>query len=553
MKNFLRDQVLNTCRHILSEINRDPATDTLGCCDRRYWAWKLTDFPEATFQRNVFPLTWYADQMEAQQYKKSIFRTIISGLLYAMQIQHRDGSFDQAYPNEHSYGATGFLLPALLSAYQKAQKYCREDEKAAILSGLQKSAKHLLRYEEQHEFISNHLAGAALGLFLAGSLFGKDEYIKVAEKIVGRIISHQSDEGWFEEYGGADPGYQTLCMYYLARIYQISPDERLRQSLESSLDFLKYFVHPDGSFGGEYGSRRTEIYYPGGIALLSGEFAAAKSMHRYMIDAIENGKTITLLDIDMGNTAPLLSNYIAALEIPISSEIKRNNLPIDDAHFQNVFPEAGISIFASPKYYCVIGASNGGVIKLFSKERKSLVLDDCGLLGKTVDGKMVSSQITNTEYIFHLDEDTNTASFESPLFIIDTPLPNPLNFVLLRLLNLTLMRMRFINEWIKKILVRKLIRRDTKVTIKRKRCIQFADDKITISDEISKTGSIKLQSLSVGGKFSSIHMASARYFTPGQLDAISALKIDTEKFNGNSGITVTRTIDLREKEVENHP
>jgi len=46
MKISLSDQVNITCRHLLSEINRDPSSSTYGCFDRRYWAWKLTDFPE---------------------------------------------------------------------------------------------------------------------------------------------------------------------------------------------------------------------------------------------------------------------------------------------------------------------------------------------------------------------------------------------------------------------------------------------------------------------------------------------------------------------------
>ena len=25
---------------------------------------------------------------------------------------------------------------------------------------------------------------------------------------------HQSEEGWFKEYDGADPGYQTLCLLF---------------------------------------------------------------------------------------------------------------------------------------------------------------------------------------------------------------------------------------------------------------------------------------------------------------------------------------------------
>ena len=66
MKTTLRQQTLDKCRHLLSEINRDPSSNLRGCFDRRFWAWKLVDFPDATFQRNLAPLAWYDKQKEIE-------------------------------------------------------------------------------------------------------------------------------------------------------------------------------------------------------------------------------------------------------------------------------------------------------------------------------------------------------------------------------------------------------------------------------------------------------------------------------------------------------
>ena len=132
MEISIRDQALLGCRRLLNQLNRDPSTSTFGCFDRRYWAWKLIDFPEATFQRNIKPLCWFMDQPEAKSYRDTITENIKAGLLYALGIQHIDGSFDQAYPNEHSYGATAFLLPDLISAYETIKDKCSENEKKRI-------------------------------------------------------------------------------------------------------------------------------------------------------------------------------------------------------------------------------------------------------------------------------------------------------------------------------------------------------------------------------------------------------------------------------------
>ena len=207
-------------------------------------------------------------------------------------------------PYEASYGATAFLLPDLLDAYQAIKESCADVQQMTIEAMLFRASAFLNKHAELHGTISNHLAGAALALCKAGQFFDRPEFSRKSGEIVDYILAKQSPEGWYVEYGGADPGYQTLCMYYLAQVYRLVSDkaekEKLRTSLASSLDFLQYFIHPDGTFGGEYGSRRTEVYYPGGIALLSDEFPLAAAMSARMRTSIEGGSTVTLADIDMG-------------------------------------------------------------------------------------------------------------------------------------------------------------------------------------------------------------------------------------------------------------
>jgi len=532
---------MTTCRSLLSEINRDPATSTYGCLDRRFWAWKIADFPEATFQRNLLPLAWYANQHKKKKEKNSIRKVVASGLLYTFQIQHRDGSYDQAYPNERSYGATAFLLADLIQAYKNVRQSLETDDDEKILAGLQKSADFLYKRNEEHGVISNHLAGSALGLLLAGQLFGNQRYSDKAKEIVQSIVKSQSPEGWYPEYGGADPGYQTLCMYYLANIYQIFPESSLHDSLTKSLDFLKYFIHPDGSFGGEYGSRRTEIYYPGGIALLASESDTAITMNRLMLDSIESGNTVTLMDVDMGNTAPLLNNYIQVLEMQIQGQQSRTEkLPFQKDNDIKVFDTAGIAAISQKRYYCILGGSCGGVAKIFNKASSQIVMDDSGILGKTSTGKTISTQVNLPQNELSLGN--QTALIKSKFFIIDTPDPAPLKFLILRLLNLTLMNIKPVNEWIKKMLVGTLIKKQKPVRMERKRTIKFFPDQIQIDDEIIKHGKLILKNLRMGVKFSAIHMASARYFHPGNLKAIDESEIDVDQFNKKNRVEIQQTI-----------
>jgi hypothetical protein len=541
MKIPLETQVLSACRHLLSEVNRDPSSGTYGCFDRRYWAWKLTDFPEATFQRNLFAFAWLLRKKNSDFSRKIIEEVIKSSLFYAFKIQHQDGSFDQAYPNEHSYGAAGFLLSDLISAYQEIKSISSEPEIHLFETGLYKTATFLLKNSEKHCLISNHLAGAALGLFKAGTLFNECQFSVEGQALLDEILTNQSSEGWFPEYGGADPGYQTLCMHYLAQIYKLNSSDALRKALDSSLDFLTFFVHPDGTFGGEYGSRRTEIYYPGGIALLADEFPKAASLHQYMLSSIELKNTVTLTDVDMGNMAPLLSSSILILD----SAAKNDNtqvLPFQNDQLHKEFPQAGIVIRTDQAYYLILGASNGGVIKIFDKKSNQLVFDDCGALGITDKDRKISTQSTNLKNTLKYEKDL--IECDTNFYYINDTFPTPFNYLALRLMNLTFMRIHFLNEIIKKLMVNMLVKNITSMALNRKRYLKLNSSSIEIIDVFTNSGRLKLKSLIQGLKFTAIHMASARYYTPAQLDSQNPQILDHKELNLLGTIKVERLVDF---------
>jgi hypothetical protein len=54
----------------------------------------------------------------------------------------------------------------------------------------------------------------------------------------------------------------------------------------------------------------------------------------------------------------------------------------------------------------------------------------------------------------------------------------------------------------------------------------------------------------MGQKFSAIHMASARYFSPAQLDPAPAMELDCETLNLTGSVTQSLQIDLETGHVE---
>jgi hypothetical protein len=297
----------------------------------------------------------------------------------------------------------------------------------------------------------------------------------------------------------------------MAQAYKLRPDSELKDSLERSLNFLSWFIHPDGTFGGEYGSRRTSVYYPGGIALLAGEFPVAAAMTARMLDSISQGSTVTLSDVDFGNMAPLLQNYILASDSRMEKTAPTGyELPMELTNAEIDFTIAGLSIRGTKKYYSIIGISNGGVVKVFDKSSGQKIHDDAGYLARLNDGRFISTQMTVFDRMAAYSRES--IHLVSPFYQVLRSIPTPFQFTLLRLANITVMNSIWLGNLIKKVLVLMLIKGEKRFPIELDRTINFKETSVEIVDQISMQSKLILVSLECGMPFSSIHMASSRYF-----------------------------------------
>ena len=120
---MLRAQVDLAAARALGEQDASPHSVTSGCFDRRYWAWKLVDFPEATFQRLVFPLArLYRDSHSRYHGQPELLAAVRSGLACAGRLQHANGSFDQALGGEGVEMASDRLARHLHTSFELGER-----------------------------------------------------------------------------------------------------------------------------------------------------------------------------------------------------------------------------------------------------------------------------------------------------------------------------------------------------------------------------------------------------------------------------------------------
>ena len=141
--------------------------------------------------------------------------------------------------------------------------------------------------------------------------------------------------------------------------------------------------------------------------------------------------------MDMGNTAPLLNSYILTLDAERSGS-RSLTLPFQEPELNKDFPLSGLAVRSRKNYYLILGSSNGGVVKIFDKKNGAFVLNDCGVIGVSNKDEKVTTQSTQLSNPLRIGD--NELECESHFYPIKDTLPNPVNYLALRLMNLTLMR-----------------------------------------------------------------------------------------------------------------
>ena len=252
-------------------------------------------------------------------------------------------------------------------------------QRSRLESAFARAGAWLCRNDETHGVLSNHLAAAAAALETIGRIVEDPACSARARVFLDRILQHQSAEGWLREYDGADIGYGTHGFFYLAMYWQLTGCERTRAALDRFAEFLGYFVHPDGTIGGEYASRNTEFYYPAGFEQLAGVSPASAAIAAGLREAIAERRVCGVWSMDDFNFMPMLNNLLFAAEASCQTAAAPP-LPWQGAAFERYFAHAGLWVVNRDRFYAVIGLSKGGTVSVFDKATRRLSARHAGLV-----------------------------------------------------------------------------------------------------------------------------------------------------------------------------
>lgn len=496
---------------LLALFDRDRTSASHGLGDRYHWAWGLIDFGNGTFQGAAHGLArlWRNGLWPYDTPREAFVARIDAMFVAAQRLMRRDGSLEEAFPHEGSYCVTALVAYDLLGALELMADEAGVDMAARWQRVVSPMIDFLILADETHAFITNHLATAVGALVRWSDLAGSPLAEARARGLMTRILQHQSEEGWFDEYGGADPGYQSLATCYLADVHERRPHWNLAEPLVRSLRFLWYFAHPDGSFGGTYGSRCTRTWYPGGVETLARTVPEAAALAEAMARSVAGLSVVTLASIDEPNLVPMFNAYCSAACMRAACpapNVAGAVLPAMRHEIQRRhFAQAGLWIDAGPEHYTVVSTHKGGVVAHY-RDAKPALLDD-GVVVRDTRGRLASTQALAPANPVRLDGDMLVV--DSAFTPMPKRLPVPWQFVVLRLACLTVLRWPALRERVKRGLVHWLIDGQSRWPGRQRRLIQLGAA-LRVADENTLPAGYERVPTPTG--FVAIHMASQGYW-----------------------------------------
>lgn len=521
--NSLRDvyaqKALCQMPRLLSSQDRNRFSPTYGCMNREYWLCRSTDFPNSIAQFGVHALALaYCHEMPGNVYYRhpKVLDWTVAGMDYWTTIQHGDGSFDEFYPNERGWaGPTGFLLYVMCDSYRRLGDDFPAGLRERFLKAVHKAGLYLSSTDESG-VLANHHAMAILPMYEAYLLVQDERIERAFRDKLDEFFSYCDEEGWCLEYDGADPGYLSASISFMAKLRQHYEDERFMPFFTRAVAFSSYFAYPNGHYAGTTGSRQTLHFYPHGYELLAGEIPLAGAVAQRMLAGLRDGALVPP-EIQgeryfVYRMPELMLSYLDYGERaePLPA------LPDEQEPFQRWFAGAKVWVDKRPESYTVVNAAKGGVVKHFALADGRLRVNNCGIWGQLADGKLFTSQWIDEAH--QVEQTPDRLTIAGRCHVAPMKLFTPLKFIVFRVVMLLLGWHTGLAYQLKGLIRRMLMLGARPLPVRFERTIAFENGTIRVHTRIMLEGNAHVKQLQIGDEFPARYVPQSRYFQPQELD-----------------------------------
>ena len=472
-KNTYINNINYEVSRILSLLDKNKLSKTYGCFDRNYWHYKIKDFPSGMSQEFtlVLALVYDTEYINNKFYNNiKIKEYIEAGIQSAIDFTHLNGCTDDYYPYERALGATVFSLYALTESYLLLNI---KNENFVIFFRLR--ADWILNNEESGK-LTNHHVIAALSLYNTYLITNDIKYKNAFDKKLEHVYSWQTEEGWYWEYEGCDPGYLTVSIDFLSQIYNKTKDKKILESLKKAIQFFYKIQHPDGTTGGEYGSRNTLVFHPAGFEVMSSYDEQALKISNSYLTALDNELLANIADDH------LIGHGLISRLNAFRYSKDRNYEKLNDNYKNDInihYKLSNFYIYSFGDTWSIFNLEKGGTSKIYKDT--NLIHSDSGVILENNNGKFVSSI---------LDKECNIEILDNKIFISKNFMKYKQHyatqfiFLLFRGFLFLFGQFKFSSMFLRKYFQRKMITGKNKMPFIYKKEINFEKDKINIKHKV---------------------------------------------------------------------
>ena len=528
-------EAVRSVPRLLLMLDRNPVSRTYGCFDREYWHYRTADFPCGMNEEFCLVLAraWAAKHPQNPFYQNERIKELtVAAMHFARRSAHKDASCDDYFPFEKARGAVSFSLYAMTESCLVLGL-----KDPALLDFFARRADWMLQHQESGQ-LANHQALGALALHNVFALTGEARFRSGAEALIDLTLAWQNAEGWFQEYEGADPGYQTCSISFLAKLRKKTGNAKLTAPLVKAAEFAADFLHPDGSYAGEYGSRNTHHFYPHGMELLAGESAGARRLADSFLQRGLPRRTRYFND-DNRMCAHYVYDWFQAWEDFAELPGRGEPLPPVTPH-TGWYPDAGLLARHGARHCVVAAGHKGGVIRVVGEQGP--IYADTGVMIQLEDGRALVAHLYNRGNQISWDAAQGTLTIAGSLCRRRSPLMTPVKQMVFRVLALTLGRLN--PNWLR-LVVQKLFITGKPVTAATfKRTIRIGSGSVAITDEVALNGVGKPVAVLAAPESTSIYIASSNPFQAANLLPVRRLEQLLAALQSTGSGAETVTIEL---------
>ncbi len=530
-RDLFAQAALRQIPKILTLQDRNPHSPTYGCFDRNFWQYKIIDFPSGMSQEFVWPLSlvYSLPLPDNPYYQQPAIRSwVLAGILYAARSAHADGSCDDYFPFERAGGAAAFSLLACLESYRRLCLHSAEtseESREEVLRFFELRSDWLANHHESGR-LTNHQALIVLCLLRASALLKTNRWDEAIAQRLARVFSWQDAEGWFQEYEGCDPGYHTLSISCLAQIYDLAQKSsekggsdsgaiatglidlpRLRQAIVDAVRLAAHFVHPDGSYGGEYTSRNTYNFFPHGFELAGRWLPEALSINdRFAIGLACQLGACYADDHIVGHHT---WNYLLTWEDTVIHRPPTKRPQTGRVWLEN----ARILIDQRSDTKLYLALNKGGALKFFRNDR--LVCSDTQFSLQVQQGRQLKNAVGHLVGPYDVQVEADTVVIRGSLGWAKQKQMTPLNLLILRAVMFSVGR--FFPNLIRKLLQKVLITGKNAAPFEFERRLSWQNDTWQVTDELSTESWERVVSAGIAADQTSIYVVMSRTFQRSQL------------------------------------